>query len=147
MADGLDEEQLDEYGTAFSMFDKNNDGNVDERELGFLMRYLGQNPSEGEVLEMMKNFGSGNVMSKNNFMAMMTQNFRQCDTDTSIIEAFQVFDKDGRGFINTTELRHLLTNMGEKLDEHLVESMMRDSIASDEGNIDYKSFVATMMKK
>ena len=36
-------------------------------------------------------------------------------------QAFALFDKDGNGFISAAELRHIMTNLGEKLtDEEIV---------------------------
>ena len=32
-------------------------------------------------------------------------------------ESFRVFDKDSNGFLSATELRHIMTNLGEKLRE------------------------------
>ena len=32
----------------------------------------------------------------------------------------QVFDKDGNGFISAAELRHVMTNLGEKLTDEEV---------------------------
>ena len=37
------------------------------------------------------------------------------DTEEELIEAFKVFDRDGNGFISAAELRHVMTNLGEKL--------------------------------
>lgn len=43
------------------------------------------------------------------------------DTEDDIIEAFRVFDKDGNGTISAAELRHVMTNLGEKLtDEEVI---------------------------
>ena len=37
------------------------------------------------------------------------------DTEEELIEAFKVFDRDGNGFISAAELRHVMTNLGERL--------------------------------
>lgn len=42
------------------------------------------------------------------------------DTEDDIIEAFRVFDKDGNGTISAAELRHVMTNLGEKLTDEEV---------------------------
>ena len=34
----------------------------------------------------------------------------------------QVFDKDGNGFISAAELRHVMTNLGEKLTDEEVRT-------------------------
>ena len=41
-----------EYKEAFSLFDKNGDGNISSQELGIVMRSLGQNPTESELHDM-----------------------------------------------------------------------------------------------
>jgi calmodulin len=48
--------------------------------------------------------------------------FGEQDTEEDIIEAFRVFDKDGNGTISAAELRHVMTNLGEKLTDEEVES-------------------------
>ena len=42
---------LVEYKEAFAMFDKDGDGNISTKELGIVMRSLGQNPTEHELLD------------------------------------------------------------------------------------------------
>ena len=40
-----------EYREAFTMFDKDGDGTISTKELGVVMRSLGQNPTEQELQE------------------------------------------------------------------------------------------------
>uniref|UniRef100_A0A1D5QC35 EF-hand domain-containing protein n=1 Tax=Macaca mulatta TaxID=9544 RepID=A0A1D5QC35_MACMU len=52
MADQLTEEQIAEFKEAFPLFDKDGDGTITTKELGTVMRYLGQNPTEAELQDM-----------------------------------------------------------------------------------------------
>jgi Ca2+-binding EF-hand superfamily protein len=45
---------IPEFREAFSLFDKDGDGDITTKELGTVMRSLGQNPSESELQEMIK---------------------------------------------------------------------------------------------
>ena len=52
MAQQLTEEQKNVFREAFQMFDKDNDGVITAKELGELMRSLGQNVTETEVQDL-----------------------------------------------------------------------------------------------
>ncbi|MEW8548701.1 MAG: EF-hand domain-containing protein [Candidatus Thiodiazotropha sp.] len=41
-----------EFKEAFSLFDKNGDGTISSKELGIVMRAIGQNPTEAELTDM-----------------------------------------------------------------------------------------------
>jgi len=143
---GLDEEQNDEFREAFSVYDKGQ-GSVDARNFGFVMRYMGQNPSDAEVSDMLAKYGSGMAMPLNGFLKMMGDKLRDVQTEDGIIESFQVFDKDGKGYVSAAELRNILTNMGDKLSDEQVNQMMSEALSSDDGNLDYKQFVHMMMNR
>ena len=50
---------------------------------------------------------------------------KDTDTEEELVEAFKVFDRDGNGYISAAELRHVMTNLGEKLTEEEVDEMIR----------------------
>ena len=64
-----------------------------------------------------------------------------------ILEAFKVFDEDGNGFISAAELRHIMTNLGEKLTDEEVDEMIREADIDGDGQINYEEFVKMMMSK
>ena len=50
--DQLTEEQITEFQEAFSLFDKDVNGTIATKELGTVLRSLGQNPTEVELQDM-----------------------------------------------------------------------------------------------
>jgi len=57
MADQYTEEQIAEFKEAFSLFDKDGDGTIDAQELGTVLRSLGNQPTEEEVEDMIREVG------------------------------------------------------------------------------------------
>ena len=49
------------------------------------------------------------------------------DQNKDLQEAFAVFDKDNSGKISAAELRHVISNIGEKLEEDEIEDMMLEA--------------------
>merc|ERR1711966_425142 len=62
-------------------------------------------------------------------------------------EAFSLFDRDGNGFISAAELRHVMTNLGEKPTDEEVDEMIREADVDGDGQINYEEFVKMMMAK
>merc|ERR1712001_332302 len=128
-ADQLTEEQIAEFKEAFSLFDKDGDGTITTKELGTVMRSLGQNPTEAELQDMINEVdadGNGTIDFPE-FLTMMARKMKDTDSEEEIREAFRVFDKDGNGFISAAELRHVMTNLGEKLTDEEVDEMIREA--------------------
>ena len=64
-----------------------------------------------------------------------------------IREAFKVFDSDGNGFINASELRQVMMNLGEKLSEEEVEMMIKEADTNGDGLVNYEEFINMMNAK
>uniref|UniRef100_A0A4W6CC66 EF-hand domain-containing protein n=1 Tax=Lates calcarifer TaxID=8187 RepID=A0A4W6CC66_LATCA len=99
-ADQLTEEQIAEFKEAFSLFDKDGDGTITTKELGTVMRSLGQNPTEAELQDMINEVdadGNGTIDFPE-FLTMMARKMKDTDSEEEIREAFRVFDKCARSF-------------------------------------------------
>ena len=149
MMDNLTEEQIAEIKEAFSLFDKDGDNTITTKELGTVMRSLGQEPTEGELNDMINEVdanGNGTIDFEE-FLEMMARKMKETDTAEEIRQAFRVFDKDGNGFISSAELRHVMTNLGERLTDEEVEEMIREADCDGDGQINYEEFVYMMCSK
>ena len=79
------------------------------------------------------------------FLTIMARKMRDVDTEEDIVEAFRVFDKDGNGTISAAELRHVMTNLGEKLTDEEIDEMIREADVNGDGVIDYREFTKIIL--
>ena len=83
------------------------------------------------------NIGNGTIDFPE-FLTMMARKMKDTDSEEEIREVFRVFDKDGNGFISAAELRHVMTNLGEKLTDEEVDEMIREGDIDGDGQINFK---------
>ena len=111
--------QPSEIKEIFMLFDKNSDGFVHTQELGTLVRAINLNPSEAEIIEMMKkvdpnNSGQFDLTSLEN---LIRDRGNDPDTLDDVITALKVFDADRDGKISVEEFTYAMVNMGERMTE------------------------------
>eukprot|EP00727_Mastigamoeba_balamuthi_P005390 m51a1_g1485 hypothetical protein (654) ;mRNA; f:298147-300693 len=105
----LAQEQIAEFQEAFQLFDQDGSGVVSTSKLATIMRSLGQNPTTTELQDMVNEVdcdGNGTV-DFGDFLGMMSTRMKDTDSESEILEAFKVFDKDGNGLISAEEIRHV----------------------------------------
>ena len=148
-AEKLSEQQIAEFKEAFSLFDKDGDGKITTKELGTVMRSLGQNPSESELTDMINevDVDSDGSIDFPEFLTMMARKMKDTDSEAEIAEAFKVFDRNGDGKISAAELRHVLTSIGEKLSDADVDQMIREADVNNDGEIDIQEFTQLLSTK
>ena len=149
MVENLSEERITEFKAAFELFDKDRDGAINNKELGTVMRNLGQNPSEEELKEMIKEIdldGNG-VIDFNEFLYLMVKKMNGNDTEEELLEAFKVFDRDGEGYVTSHELRSVMTSLCEGTTQEEVEEMIKEADIDGDGQVDYQEFVKMMISK
>jgi calmodulin len=149
MTEHLTEDKIAEFKEAFEIFDKNKDGFITVKELGEIMKNLGQTPTEAELTDMINEVdidGNGNIDFKE-FIGLMARKMRDTDTEEELIEAFKVFDRDGNGLISGTELKHVMVSLGEKITDEEVDEMIKEADIDGDGYINYEEFVRMIINK
>lgn len=58
-------------------------------------------------------------------------------TEDDLQKDFKVFDKGDSGKLNAAELRHIMTNLGEKLTDEEVDEMIKEADINGDGQIAY----------
>ncbi|KAF4306255.1 putative calmodulin protein [Botryosphaeria dothidea] len=147
-ADKFTPEEIEKHKAAFDLFDKNGDGDITAKELGEVMRALGQNPTETELEDMVNELDTDHTGSIdfNEFLVMMAKKPQTTDLEQEIREIFDVFDRDGSGTINSSELRHVMKAIGENLTDAEIDELIREADVDGNGTIDYEEF-ARFFKK
>lgn len=148
MSQPFDEETLAEIKEGWTAVAKSKT-QIGLKDLLALLHWLGQNPTPQELQEMMNTHGTAGMITLDQFVKGMTSKLADAKSTDDVVQAFSVFDKDGRGFVSASDLRHVLTSMGDRLDEEQVEEMLRHAMGRNqgEGQLNYVAFVKTVLDK
>lgn len=57
------------------------------------------------------------------------------DKVEEVRQAFRVFDRDGTGAMGVMELRHILTNLGEKMSDQEVNELIKEIYVDSDGQV------------
>ncbi len=77
---------------------------------------------------------------------MMMKHSKDVDQTLEIKEAFKIFDRDGNGYIDAKELKHVVTRMGHVLTPAEADEFMKEADLDGDGKLDYNEFVKMMLR-
>ena len=142
----LTQDQIEEFKEAFSLFTKDGLNTIEVKHLGLLLRSVGQNVTGTELIDMMTKFDIAldSTIDLSNFLSLMEHVVSESDNEEVLREAFRAFDNEGKGFIPAATLRHVMTNLGDKLPETEVDEMMKDANIDPDGQLNYEEFITAI---
>ncbi|TKY55383.1 Calcium-binding protein CML13 [Spatholobus suberectus] len=147
MGKDLSDEQVSAMKEAFTLFDTDRDGKIAPSELGILMRSLGGNPTQAQLKAIVAEENLTDPFDFPQFLDLMGKHMKVEPFDRQLRDAFKVLDKESTGLVSVTELRHILTNIGEKLDPSEFDEWIKEANVVSDGKIRYEDFIAKMVAK
>ena len=141
------------------IFERDTAGVVDVREVGTILRAMNINPTEAELLEMVEKVEEsesvGFVKSQklhDLLLDMLINNeFNKrvlCrDSEETILKAFEVLDRDNKGYIPSEYLKDLMTSMGERFNADEIMEMLNAATDPETGNVYYEEFAAVLAEE
>ena len=145
------EQQPQDYHDLFKLMDKDGDGFVTAREIQYLFKtILGRSTTKSEILTILKEIDMNNdgKIEYDEFVEYMKQK-KVIDEENSsgegkLARMFEIFDKDGDGSIDKTELQAILSLTGEKISREEVAVIMQEADTDGNGCIDFNEFKQMM---
>merc|ERR1712098_610089 len=102
-------------------------------QLGDALRSLGSNPSNEEVKKLVQALDLTESLTIEEFLTALQSDHNRPDNADEVRESFGVLDRDGSGLISASELKHVLMNMGERLESHEVDLILKKVPVDAEG--------------
>jgi calmodulin len=147
MTNTFSEEQIAKFQETFDLFDKDGNGVLSLKELKTLIENLGEvviNYDLYNVFNEIDKDGDGNL-NFDEFLTFMSLINTITVSDNDLMEAFQIFDKDGNGFISAAELRHVLVSKDDKITDIEIDQMIATVDIDGDGQINYEEFIKLFM--
>eukprot|EP00999_Lentomonas_sp_LEN2_P000875 NODE_1875_length_707_cov_155.775862_g1825_i0.p1 GENE.NODE_1875_length_707_cov_155.775862_g1825_i0~~NODE_1875_length_707_cov_155.775862_g1825_i0.p1 ORF type:complete len:156 (+),score=37.38 NODE_1875_length_707_cov_155.775862_g1825_i0:178-645(+) len=139
-----DQDIMMQMREVFGFFEKANN-QMPLTDLGTAMRALNLNPSNKQLEEYSGELNNGSgMLDFGKFQEyMLVQLEQEKDSREMLVNALRVFDKEGDGYIQTAELKSVMTTMGEKYTAQEFDELVKNVDRG--GKIKYDDFADRML--
>merc|ERR1711976_1152987 len=139
----FEQQQIQEFKEAFGMIDANRDGFIDKDDLRSTYASLGVMSIENSKLDEMMAEAPA-AINFTVFLNMLADKLHGTDSEDVILNAFKLFDPEGKGTIPKDYLSEVLTTQADRFNEEELKSMMDAAKIDEAGNFDYKNLAYIM---
>ena len=141
----------------FLLFDVDGDKVINRKELGAVMRSFGENPTEDDLNDLMKELDADgsevlefkeflDLMEKSNRLDVMMKRKLKDQQVEEIKQKFLQFDDDQDGAIDIRELRNVIESLGQTPTEEELQALL-DELDSDKTSLlEFPEFLILMQQ-
>ena len=125
----LGDDELAELKEAFTVFDLQNNGALNARELKAAIRALGFEFSKDEIRAMIFDIGKEphDLMKFDDFCEMMRDRMDQRNSKEAVARVFALFDTEGTGRITFRDLKRVSQEIGENLADDEIRELIAEA--------------------
>lgn len=142
-----DSELESELKIAFAHYSKGVEM-IPAREIGYILRSLGQNPTEDDIIALVCEAGCDweGYLTADDFLSVaLVAMQKQVDRMDDVRAAFRAFDHNGDGSISRDELLDAMRRFGHSFSDAECDEMFTQADLNNDGKIDWDEFVNMMM--
>ena len=138
-----------ELNEAFRMFDRDKDGLINYIELGYVLQSQGFNLSNQELIDMISDVDENedDKITFEEFLILMHSRLKKADIENELNEAFNAYDKSGKGVISVKEFKKIINILGDKVCDEEVDEIIQKVDPRNKGYIDYKELTKIIVEQ
>lgn len=136
-------EHLEEYKVAFSVYDRTGKGKISLKQMMELCRQLGHNltSTDKDVIATEFRLGGESKISFMDFIQILMKIKSSHQDDSDLLEAFEVFDREKKGFFRLHELEDTFNKIpGSDLTECELAEILQLADSDGDGRVNFEEF-------
>ena len=141
--ESLGDDAKEELRAAFNVYDRDGNGSIDISEMRHMMKQMGVDVATADAAFKQADLMHNDVITFEEFCMAVGPIYS--NSEVALRNAFNIFDGDGNGSIDRTELGAMLAKLGllkGSSDTSTVERMFAAADANNDGKIDFQEFIA-----
>jgi len=145
----ISDEQMEELREAFGLFDSDNKGALDARELKAAIRAMGFDVKKEQVRKMMMDIGRdpSQLISQDDFFEIMKDKMQEKGSREEVMKIFQLFDEDRSGKITLKTLKKIAIDIGDTSSDEELRAMIAEADRDKDGGLNFEEFYRVMRRR
>ncbi|CAL9190115.1 unnamed protein product [Musa hybrid cultivar] len=145
---GLNQQKRQEIKEVFDLFDTDQSGSLDAKELNVAMRALGFEMTEEDINRLMTEIDKdrNGAIDFEEFLHMMTAKIGERDSKEELTRAFRILDQDNNGRISDVDIQRVANDLGEKFTLSEIREMIEAADLNGDGEVDAEEFMRIMKR-
>ena len=116
-----------EIAEVFSYYDREHNGTIKREDIGKVMRSCGFAPTNKQIEDLKKRI-TKEILTKPELESILVAYLQESkelakSPEQKLLDAFTVLDREKKGYVSSSDLKHVLTSIGETLTPQEVDEM------------------------